>query len=385
MKPTQLTFPKPIQKILILEFGGIGDVVMAVPTLRAIRCHFPDAQIAIALVPRSVEILSGLETLDGQKPFELVVFPSLSLTKAVLKLLQQLRRRNYDLVIDLSAVESWKAAFKRWIFLMLLGIKIKIGRNTDRRAFYLSHGTAELLLDDDHEVDKKFKVAQTFTETETPPPMTLPLTALHQARIGEFLQSNRIQAEAEILIGLVPGGSSQIKQWEPEKFRALARRLIERCRAKIIIVGSPADTEIIRQITQDLDSQYTIKAVGLSLLELTALIQKMDIIVSNNTGALHISAAVNVPSVSLFYQTNMHRYRPYIDLNRTKLLKKPASVCPYIRFRSENDACVREMCRTHECMGYTVDEVEAAVMQLLQTQSPKWRRRVEGNGEITIR
>ncbi|MCH8291822.1 glycosyltransferase family 9 protein [Candidatus Poribacteria bacterium] len=368
----QTTLIKHAEKILILEFGGIGDVVMAIPTLRAIRGSYPDAHITIALVPRSVELLSGLAELDGQKPFELIAFPSLTMTRGVLKLLWQLRRRNYDLVVDLSAVESAKAGIKRRVFLALLGGKKKIGRDTDGRASYLSYGTDELLLDDDHEVEKKFKVAHALTEVTTQPGTILPLSNANEKQATDLLNSHHIQEDTDILVGFVPGGSSQIKQWEPEKFATLAQRLIKRLQAKVVIVGSPGDANIIQQITQDLDSRHYVEAVGLSLLDLAALIQKMDAVVSNNTGALHISAAVDVPSVSLFYQTNVHRYRPYIDSNRTKLLKKPAAVCPYIHFRSENDACLRESCKSHECMGYTVNEVETAVIQLLERLSPKW-------------
>src|SRR3989304_6243213 len=134
---------KDIKKILIFTGGGIGDVVMSLPALRSIGECFKGKEIDIAISSRVRDIVDNVIKWN-----DIIVWDKGLVKKTITRsmisnydLLLYLRKRRYDLLIDIEAVETMQAAVKRFIFYKLINVKEIAGRNTDGRGFFLNYKT----------------------------------------------------------------------------------------------------------------------------------------------------------------------------------------------------------------------------------------------------
>lgn len=146
------------------------------------------------------------------------------------------------------------------------------------------------------------------------------------------LAANLLAGAPRPLIAMhVPGGR-QVKQWPPERFTAVADALIRERGATIVLTGSPEDAALVGRVRASLDPGHVIDvSAGLDLLTAAAVLEACDLMVTGDTGPMHIAAAVGTPIVAIFGPSDPARYAPRGPLDRVVRVDLPCSPCNRIR------------------------------------------------------
>jgi len=357
------TLTKEPNNILVLEVGGIGDAVIATPALNALRRRFPNARITVVASPRAVEIIWALDLGFRTRTLRLAL-PLTRLLDAA-RLILSTRSNRPDLLIDLSAIETPAAARRRQRLVALLGARYTLGRNTDGRGDFFDAAVDESLADETHEVERKLSVVATLGARPEPahPIVDVPRAAFESEHL--LLEEAGV-ADFEEVIGIHPGAFLPTRQWPVDRFARLADLLTREHHRDLLVTGGEADRDLVEQVAAAAHHQV-VRAVGRPLMEAAALIRRCRAFVTNDTGMMHVAAALNVPVVALFGRTNAARYRPYMPASRCVLLQQPDSACQDFTPTPDEPECRRPTCHSRTCMtGIQFDTVHQAVQQLLE-------------------
>jgi len=357
------------EKILILELGGIGDTAMAIPAVKEVLKSYRNAHITVLTVPRTKAIIESLKE-EGHGNLDVVSTDAMdnhgiSGWGSVIK---SMRRERYDIAIDLSAVETLQAAVKRWLFFKSLGVKKTYGRNTNGRGWAFTKKADDVLTSDEHEVLRKIKVVELLGRMadRTAPRLTIP------HRDMEYVDSllSGWTAGGGLIVGINPGAFRPSRTWPAGRFKDIARWLIEEMSAHVVITGGNKEKAVVENIAASLPGDRVKTVTGVSIMKFAAAIRKMNIFLTNDTGPMHIAAAVGVPIVALFGQTNLCRYHPYMEESMYVTIKKDCILCPCYSFGHPMQECRRHDCEDKQCMdSITLDEVKEAALKLLSKQS----------------
>lgn len=350
------------QRMLVLELGGIGDVVMAIPALEAILNHYKDVYIKILCVHRTLPIIEYLRNRVNN-PFSIESVEIGGGLTNWLNLVRRLRNEQYDTVIDLSAIETFRAAIKRYVFLESLGAHELIGRNTDGRGWGFTKKTSDALFSSEHEVERKLNVAKLSGADVKEHTPKIEIYESNEKILNNFLEKGDTP-----IVGISIGTYKPSKRWPVDKVITLSRDLLKEMTLKIVFLGGEREKGILELISNSFsDRQSSIGiAMNLPFKSLVGSLKRLSLLITNDTALMHIGAALNIPMVITFDQTNIYRYHPYMGKERYILIKKDTNVCPYFRFKHEMEECPRYSCDTQECMSLiTVEEVKEAVQKLL--------------------
>jgi ADP-heptose:LPS heptosyltransferase len=127
-------------------------------------------------------------------------------------------------------------------------------------------------------------------------------------------------------------GGRLIKQWDPDRFAELAARLARSCGATIVLTGSAADRPLVEPVVRAVPAGHVLDLAGaLDLPELAALLERLDLFVTGDTGPMHLAAAVGTPVVAVFGPSDPARYAPADPMHRIVRLDLPCSPCNRIR------------------------------------------------------
>ncbi|MGB9628913.1 MAG: glycosyltransferase family 9 protein, partial [Thermodesulfobacteriota bacterium] len=161
----------------------------------------------------------------------------------------------------------------------------------------------------------------------------------------------------KVLIGINPGATyGMAKCWSPSRFGELGRRLFENWNAKVLIFGKREEQPIAKEILDHLKKGGIDLTGRTELLQLAALLERCNLLVTNDTGTMHMATAVGTPVVAIFGSTDVNTTGPWGDGHQ--VIRKEVPCSP----------CLKRVCPTdHRCMDWiTVDEVEEAVIQQLR-------------------
>jgi ADP-heptose:LPS heptosyltransferase len=164
------------------------------------------------------------------------------------------------------------------------------------------------------------------------------------------------------LIGLHVSGGRESKQWHLSRFAEVGRSLSDDGATTLVLTGSTADRAMVEDVKRALGERPVIDTSGvLDLPSMAALLSRLDVLITGDTGPMHLAAAVGTPVVALFGPSDPRRYGPLTDRQRVLRVQLPCSPCGQVRLPPER-------CRGHvpDCMdGVTVDAVVRAARELL--------------------
>jgi ADP-heptose:LPS heptosyltransferase len=304
------------RNILIIDFGQLGDVVMSLPSLRAVREQFPLARITVAVGKPGGEIinLSGyadatievdrVAIRDGSKPLSIV---------KIFNLVKDVRRRQFDFVIDLHSFSETN----------LLGFlsgaaKRLFARRRGRSLDFLANFRPAPPIEEDnrtrHQVDRYLDVLRPLNITDAPRVPRLRTSAADDHDIDKLLLKSKADAGAP-LVGLFPGAGHESRRWPLEKFADLADSLSRNDAVRPIVFVGPEEAKIISEIRAAFPSSAVVLD-RLSIRQLAALQARLAVFVSNDTGPLHIAAAVGAPVVLLLDARAPDSYIPLSEPKR---------------------------------------------------------------------
>ncbi len=339
-------------RILLLRLERIGDLLMALPAIADVRALAPDAAIDLVVgswnlpLARAIASVSTVTTLDAawlaREGGGLGV-------PALIRAARRWRGRRYDLAFnfepDLRSNLLVAACGARWT------------------AGYRSGGGGPLLdaaLDYDPELhtadNARRLVAAVFGRTAPPPEARL-LALPEDARAA----AARRLAVRTPLAGLHVSGGRAVKQWEPERFAEVAQRLAY-AGATFVLTGAPAPRPLVDAVRRRHPADRVIDVAGeVDLLALASLLERLDVMITGDTGPMHLAAAVGTPVVAIFGPSDPVRYAPRGATDRVIRIDLPCSPCN--RIRRPPARCVGH---TPDCLaGVEADRVFDAAVAIL--------------------
>lgn len=284
-------------KILIVRTDRIGDVILTTPAIRLIREFWPKAKIAVLVAPQTRDLLINNENID-----EVLVDDRKGANKGLFgywKLISGLRKKKFDLAIIYHTKKRTN------LTCVLAGIPVRLGYKNNKFGFLLTEPLKdERPLGNKHEsqycIDVLKALNLDFSGFDGKNlEMQVSIKESSEKWVGAFLEKNILFASDKI-IAIHPGASDSSKQWPLENFSGLIDELIKKYSCKIIIVGDISLKSISEKIVS-LTGSKVIDAVGFtSVSQLVSLLNRCNLLVSNDSGPVHIAAALGVPVVSIF-------------------------------------------------------------------------------------
>jgi len=344
--------------LLIVKLSAIGDVIHTLPSLAALRRHFPAAHITWVVEEAASDLLTDHPHLDRvlishrrRWQDDLKRGRVRQPLRAIAAFLGDLRSRPYDLVIDFHGL------FKSALLVGLSGGRRKLGYDSLQEGsglFYTEKIPEDLTR---HAVDRYLDFARHLGIEPGKAEFLIPDTADQRGRIDSLLQGLGI-APRERFIALSPVAFWETKLWEEARFSRLGDRIRRELGLPVVLTDGACDytARIARGMTE--------AAVNLggrtTLRELAALYRRAALLVTTDSGPMHLAAAVVAPVVALFGPTDPRRTGPYGPGHT--VLESPVDCRP----------CFRKTCETRQCMrDITVDAVFEAVREKLTDRRQK--------------
>jgi heptosyltransferase-2 len=279
------------KRVLVIRLDRIGDVVLSTPVLAALREAFSHAFIAMMVRPECRELVEGNPHLNT-----VVVYDKAGVHRSIrgtIRFARQLRRHDFDTALVLHP--SNRSHWIPW----LAGIPVRIGYNRKSGWLLTSRLPHRKQEGSKHEALYTLELLQAMGITPTAPLPTVPIHRQAAARLATLLAHASIQS-TERLVAIHPSASCVSKRWLPERFAQVADRLITEQQVRVCLIAGPSDAAIARQVEQTMHQPALNLAGRLTLGELAALLQRCQVLISNDSGPVHIAAAVGTPVVDIF-------------------------------------------------------------------------------------
>lgn len=281
-------------RILIVQTAFLGDVVLTLPLVQALQQHFPAAQIDLLTTPAHAPVLRGQAGLSAVIPYD--KRGEQRGIRGFVNMVRVLRSRGYDLAV------SPHRSFRSALLLACCGIDRRIGF-TQRLTNWVYTQTVPRPASG-HEVEKNLQLlAPLMAATEVQSGqlvMRVSATARRQAQA--VLRRHGVEP-AHTLVGMIPGSQWGTKRWPTEHFAALIQHLKCRDQLHVALFGGPQDRILAEAISAACQTPV-IDLIGQTpLQDLAAYLDCCTLVVSNDTGPMHIAAALGKPIVMLYGPT----------------------------------------------------------------------------------
>lgn len=297
---------KGVNRILILRADGIGDVLNSTPAISALRNAYRAARISVVVRPPGAEILRLNSHIDEVQIYDVNGAHKDLMGK--LRFAKQLRMENYDLAVVLynSSQSNLMAYLSRAPY--------RVGRKSERKGFSFTLTSAVAFRDPKgtkHEIDRNMDVVRLAGAKAGTRELVLSLSDREKAWACDYIRRSEVRS-SQPLVGIHPGGTSFDKLWPAENFARVANSLMQEFGAQIILFSGPGEDALARDIEAAM-AHAPIPAAGLQLRQFAALTEKCSLFLCNDSGPMHIAAALQVPTVAIFGSTDHVRWRPYSD------------------------------------------------------------------------
>jgi ADP-heptose:LPS heptosyltransferase len=292
-----------LREVLVLRLDRIGDVVMCLPALADLRAALPQARIRFAVGRWSAEIAESApvdEVLVWSAPWAGRADEGAETARSLARKARALRARRPDLALDLQG--DIRAA----LLMRLTGAVRRVG--------YANTGGASLLtqvvpLDETLSWMEQNRRAVAAAVGAVPTGVArAELLRPSDREFAEHLLGSLGPAARRPLVGVHPSGGRRVKQWDVARWGALAARLQRKLGASILVTGSAADAPLAQALARHLEQPPADLTGRLSVREMLALIARLDLFLSPDTGPMHLACAVGTPSVAVFGPSDPARY-----------------------------------------------------------------------------
>jgi ADP-heptose:LPS heptosyltransferase len=302
------------RNILVIDFGQLGDVVLSLPALRAIRERFPHARITIAVGKPAGEIarLSGyadevvevdrVALRDGNKLVSI---------GRIFKFVGEVRKAKYDFVIDLHSLSETN------LLGFLSGAPRRLyarrpGRSLDYLANFNPRPPREAK--QAHAVDRYLDVIKPLGIENPPRQPQLKTTAAADQSVEAILKKEKASS-GTLLVGLFPGAGHESRRWPLEHFAEVADHLIRNDEVRVIVFAGPEERPLVPQMR----TMFPAKTIFLDRLTISQLLSaqaRLTLFISNDTGPAHTAAAMGTPVVFIMDRPTPNTFTPIGDHHR---------------------------------------------------------------------
>jgi lipopolysaccharide heptosyltransferase II len=357
--------PAHPSSVLIIKFWGMGSVILTIPALRLLKKMIPGVKVTFVTLKQNsqicqlIEEIDHIETIDISKGLRVFFWETLVV-------LRKLGRMRFDEAIDLEFFTKFSA-----IFTYFVRARVKIGF-FDRISWRGRLYDIEIPFNSYWHATENFTNAVIGLETKLDrvPQPRLNLSAQDQGEAQALLSRIGIDRKKERVIVVNPNAGELVllRRWPRESFVDLTRRLWEDPRLKFLFIGSPKERAFVQGILDDVASHIDKRggrifnlAGELSVRSLAGLLAASDLLISNDSGPLHLAFALGVPTVSFFGPETPILYGPLGEGDRVFFKNLPCSPCINV-YNNKRPVCrhKRNICLS----GISVEEVAQEVSKL---------------------
>lgn len=282
-----------MDKILVINVNWLGDVIFSSPVFKSLKEAYPQARISCLAVPRVREVLESIPFID-----EIIVYDEKGRHRnplAKLKLILDLRRRHFDIAFLLHR------SLTRALLVYLAGISRRVGYDEKGRGRFLTHKVRPLA-GQAHRSDYYLNIIESYGVPVQDRRCQLAVSPDVQKDVDGILKSKGIQKEDYVAV-VNPGGNWDLKRWAGENFSLLVGRLTDDFNAKVVLSGAAGDVALAESISLPLKKKPVILAGTTNLKQLTALMKRANLVVSADSGPLHLANGVGTATVGVFGPT----------------------------------------------------------------------------------
>ena len=350
--------PAAIKRILVHGANWVGDALMTTPALSSIRRALPGASISVLTVPWVEGVYRGHPHLDQTILYERSGRHRGTAGKR--QLIRELCLLPFDMLLLFP--NSFESA---WLG-FLARIPVRAGYASDGRATLLTHGIKrDKRIGERHQVAYYLGLPQSLGWKVGERKLSLPTFRQDEEKARQLLASKGWQ-EGRPLVAFAPGASyGPAKKWDSSRYAQVADGLVGDHSAQVAIIGSQKDRGEAEDMLSRMRGEAWDLTGGTTLGQLAALLAHSSLLITNDSGAMHVAAAAQTPILALFGPTDPAKTSPYGV--RYRILRDPVPCSPCL---------LRECPTNHECMkGIKVDEVLEAASAFL-TNGRKRKRNI---------
>ncbi len=355
-----ISVKKDIKKVLVVNLGGIGDLLLSTPALRALKKAYPLASVSFLGVSRTCEVARSIKYFDRVIPFEFYdeekrtfFFGRFS---SLFKFLSGLRSEGFELAINMRTIVSLSSAFKMAFLFFMVGAPYRLGRNTEGRGFFLNLKIPESDEGDRLEMEYDLETIRLLGADVSDASFDADLFWENDNPVFKQLLAKEGVNEADQIITVNPGGMPS-HRWPLENFIKVIEGLKNRPSCKIIIIGGPAEMNLSQRLKLRLGASIVDLTGRLGIQDTAGLLRRCALFITNDTGPMHIAAILKTPMVALFGGGYLTRFDPRKISHQAIVLAKNVECAP----------CDRVECASLKCLSEILPEdVLKASLRLLE-------------------
>ena len=358
-------------RILIMRTGAFGDILMGTPLLAALREAYPNSHLTWLAFHSEVQAIDANPYIDEfirwdgsywKKMLRKALYP-LWLVRA-LRFQNALRAKKYDIFVSFQP-EEWPLLIRG------VGAKITVGIFDTFRRYYKSKSTSRntrlythpYAYPDlpDHRIDQYFLTLRALGLSEdVSHQMSMGYTQEDADVTAQYLTDQGV-TESEKLIVLAPMTTWPTKCWPSENYTAFGDALQCRLACRVIVIGSGKERDRLLSVAAKMSTYPILIAGELTFRQMAALVDRADLLVSGDTGPMHVASALKTPQLALFGPTSPRWYGPLGSTAISLIHPVPCGPC-------DQKFCPNTGADFEKCMRLiTVEEALAAAISLLTT------------------
>lgn len=350
------------RNILCVRLDNLGDVLMSTPAIHALKRAASDRRITLLTSASGSAAVPLIPDIDELLVFDApwVKHPAAPLAADYVRMCDELRSRRFDAAVIFTVYSQ--SALPAATLCFLAGIPLRLAHCRENPYHLLTDWVKESEPQSRirHEVRRQLDLVATVGARPHDTRMRFNVPPAAAQKVRHLVKTSHADADLPLIV-VHPGASAASRRYPPERFAEVVRMLAARRDCRLAVTGGAEERELVRQLCVDDEGRRRALdfAGRLDLAEFGALIARADLLISNNTGPVHIAAAVGTPVVDLYALTNP-QHTPWRVPHRVLNRDVPCRFC-YSSTCSNNH---------HGCLtGVQPDEIVDAALQLLAARN----------------
>ena len=359
--------PRNNRPTLAILIAGIGDLVLASPALRALKKGNHAGPLHLLTSREAAELARNYPYID--KIWELPV-RQLRREKTtyfeIIALMAKMRQLRFDCAVNLYHVDSRAGAVKMGLIFQAINAGEKIGHDRYGFGLVVDKKIPAVFFDQRHLTEAMRDIAVLAGGIADGKGLDIFWVKESEQRHHQlFPDALDIHAEPAagaqqgrpLFVGINPGGDRANRRWAPERYAAVGNRIAAALAARIFIFGGPGEEHIANAIQKQISSEVVNLAGKLSISDLAYFISRLDLLITNDSGPMHMAAAARTPVAAIFGPEDPLLMGPYTSPDLYRVIHKPLPCRP-----CQKDHCARPLCLE----AITPDEVFTAALELIK-------------------
>ncbi len=345
------------KKVLIVDLGGIGDILLSTPAIRALRNLYPEARISMLVTKTGYKLAKDFSFIDNIFIFEMKFGGRASLFEIIndIKILLKLRAEKFDLAINMRTMVTKKSAQKINLLFNIIAPRVKAGRNTGNYGYFFDIKIPEPVLGAKYEMEYDIDLIKALGVEEVDKNINLEIDEETGKEVDALLEKEGISKNDKFIV-IHPGGMNS-RRWPLENFAYVVKAINKETGCKSIISAADHEKYLASRLKELCLDRVISLADKINVKQLAALIKRSSLFICNDTGPMHIAAALKAPLIAIFGSSDITRFDPRNIANKAVVFYEKSDCSP----------CEKAECPDMKCMkAITPEEVAEEAVTLLK-------------------